>query len=190
MIVNFLEIEDGAVLKGELEGMQFKSADDNEFAFVSPISHELHVRKFENGINLTGPVTCLLSFSCSRCLEQFRYTLCTDMDIDIIINNSNNLSNDVELKGEELDVYYFNNNEIDLNPLVYEEVILNVPMKPLCKDECKGICSMCGKNLNNEACNCDKSPETPLGEKLKSFLSFQGDNHGSSKTKNISVKKG
>ncbi|MEI6153199.1 MAG: hypothetical protein WCQ90_03840 [Deltaproteobacteria bacterium] len=63
-------------------------------------------------------------------------------------------------------------------------------MKPLCGEECQGFCDTCGKNRNNETCSCDKTPDTPLGEKLKSFLAFQGDNHGSSKTKNISIKKG
>lgn len=190
MVVNFIEIEDGVVLKGEIDGSIYKSAGDNDLEFASPVRYELHVKKFEDGINLTGSVTCRLSLSCSRCLEDFQYTVSADIDIDINRKDSHNEADEVELKGEDLDVYFFENNEIDLNPLVYEEVLLNLPMKPLCMEECKGICGMCGKNRNNEVCSCDKSPEAPLGEKLKSFLAFQGDNHGSSKTKNISVKKG
>jgi uncharacterized protein len=190
MVIKFLEIEDGVVLKGEIDGLQYKNAGDVEFTFLSPVEYELHVRKFEDGIQLTGPVTCLLSLSCGRCLEDFQYTIRTSLDIEVTQESSFPETDELELKSGDLDVYYFENNEIDLNPLIYEEVLLNIPMKPLCSEECQGLCDTCGKNRNNETCSCDKTPDTPLGEKLKSFLAFQGDNHGSSKTKNISIKKG
>jgi uncharacterized protein len=190
MVIKFLEIEDGAVLKGEIDGLLYKSIEDTEFTFFSPIEYELGVRKFEDGIQLTGPVTCRLSLSCSRCLDDFQYPVRTFMDIEIVRKSNLQEADELELQGEDLDVYYFENNEIDLNPLVYEEVLLNIPMKPLCREECQGLCGTCGKNRNNEICNCNKTPDTPLGEKLKSFLAFQGDNHGSSKTKDISIKKG
>jgi uncharacterized protein len=190
MILKFLEIEDGVLLKGEIDGSQYKSADDNGFTFVSPVSYELSVKKFEDGIQLSGPVACQLSLTCGRCLEDFQYAVRTDLDIEISRKSSFPEMDELELNSGDLDVYYFDNNEIDLNPLVYEEVLLNIPIKPLCNEDCRGLCDMYGKNRNDEVCAFDKSPETPLGEKLKSFLAFQGDNHGSSKTKNISIKKG
>jgi len=189
-VIKFSEIEDGVVLKGEIDGLQYKSVEDLEFTFLSPIEYELQVSKFEDGIQLTGLVTCQLSLSCGRCLDDFQYPVRTYLDIEITRKSSFQEANELELQSEDLNVYYFENDEIDLNPLVYEEVLLNVPMKPLCGEECRGFCDTCGKNSNNETCGCDKTPDTPLGEKLKSFLAFQGDNHGSSKTKNISIKKG
>jgi uncharacterized protein len=77
---------------------------------------------------------------------------------------------EMELHNEDLDVYYYEGDEIDLDPYVYEEVMLNMPMRPLCREECKGICPTCGKNRNTEPCDCPEAPLSLFGEKLKSFL--------------------
>jgi uncharacterized protein len=69
-----------------------------------------------------------------------------------------------------LDQYYFKGDEIDIDPYVFEEVMLNLPIKTLCSDACKGMCPVCGKNLNNGDCRCEKTGSSTLGEKLKSFL--------------------
>lgn len=190
MIIKFSEIEDGVVLSGEIDGLQYKNTDDADFTFISPVKYELHVKKYEDGIHLKGIVSSDLSLLCSRCLDDFKYPIRAVFDVDITQKSSLQDEDEVELKGEDLDVYFFENNEIDLNPLVYEEVLLNIPMKPLCREECQGLCDSCGKNRNYETCSCDKKQDTPLGEKLKSFLALQGDSHGSSKKKNVSVKKG
>lgn len=190
MVIKFLEIEDGAVLTGEIDGSQYKNAGDEDFSFLSHIGYELHVKKFEDGIRLMGTVSSDLSLACGRCLDDFKYHVQSYLDVNITQKSGVHVEDEIELKGEDLDVYFFENNEIDLNPLVFEEVLLNIPMKPLCREDCKGLCDVCGKNRNYETCNCDKKQETPLGEKLKSFLALQGDNHGSSKKKNVSVKKG
>jgi len=190
VFIRFSEIEDGVVLKGEIDGLQYKGVEKMEFTFLSPLEYELHVKKFEEGIQLTGSVACRLSLTCGRCLDVFAYPVLTNMDIEITQKRPSYEAHELELRGEDLDVYYFENDEIDLDALIYEEVLLDIPMKPLCREECRGLCDTCGKNRNHEACSCDKMPDTPLGEKLKSFLALQGDNHGSSKTKNVSVKKG
>lgn len=190
MVIKFLEIEDGAVLTGEIDGLQYKTAGDEDFSFLSPIVYELRVKRFEDGVQLKGTIACDLSLLCSRCLDSFKYPVRSYMDIDITQKSVMHVEDEVELKGEELDVYFFENNEIDLNPLVYEDVLLNIPMKPLCMEECKGLCGLCGKNRNHEICSCNEKQETPFGEKLKSFLALQGDSYGSSKKKNVSVKKG
>ena len=77
---------------------------------------------------------------------------------------------EMELHGEDLDVYYYEGDEIDVDPFVYEEVMLNMPVRPLCSEACKGICPQCGKNRNTEKCDCPEAPLSLLGEKLKSFL--------------------
>ena len=77
---------------------------------------------------------------------------------------------EVELKSEELDQYYFEGEDIDLDPYVYEEVMLNIPIKSLCDESCRGLCPVCAKNLNLGECRCEKTGTGTLGEKLKSFL--------------------
>jgi uncharacterized protein len=77
---------------------------------------------------------------------------------------------EVELTCEEMNLYYFEGDELDLEPYVYEEVMLAIPIKALCDEACKGICPVCGRNQNTEACKCGASKGTSLGEKLQVFL--------------------
>lgn len=59
---------------------------------------------------------------------------------------------------------------LEVDELVYSEVILNLPSKHLCKSDCKGLCYKCGKNLNEGSCDCEKSEPDPRFEKLRELL--------------------
>ena len=61
---------------------------------------------------------------------------------------------EMELDSEELDEDYFQGDELDLNVLLREQILLALPLKPLCREECRGLCRQCGANLNRESCSC------------------------------------
>jgi uncharacterized protein len=189
MLIKLSEIEDGAILEGDIDGSRLKRAEDEDFDFVSPIAYELVVKKFENGARVEGSLECSLSLKCGRCLEDFVHQVRAALDVELV-RKEPIVDTELELTGEEMDIYYFEGDEISLDPLVFEEVLLNIPMQPLCKDECRGLCDICGIDRNVEECRCGKVSATVLEEKLKYFLTRQGDDHGSSKKKNLSVKKG
>ena len=189
MFVKLSEIEDGAVLEGNIDGSRLKRPEDEDFHFLSPVACELIVKKFENGARVEGSLECSLSLKCGRCLEDFVHQVRGTLDVELV-RKAQIVDTELELTGDEMDVYYFEGDEIELDPIVYEEVLLNMPMQPLCKDECRGLCDICGINRNVEECQCGKVSTTLLEEKLKSFLTRQGDEYGSSKKKNFSVKKG
>ena len=189
MFVRLSEIEDGAVLEGNIDGSRLKRREDEDFDFVTPIRYELIVKKLENGVRLEGSLVCSLSLKCGRCLEEFVYPVRAVLDVELV-RKEPVLGAELELTADEMDVYYFEGDEVDLDPIVYEEVLLDMPMQPLCKGECRGLCDVCGINRNMGECQCGKVSTTLLEEKLKSFLSLQGDEYGSSKKKDFSVKKG
>jgi uncharacterized protein len=66
-----------------------------------------------------------------------------------------------ELAQEELDLSYYDNDEIDIQALIKEQVLLSVPMKPVCSENCKGICVTCGKDLNAGLCECKEDGHDP-----------------------------
>ncbi|MEN6616166.1 MAG: DUF177 domain-containing protein, partial [Syntrophorhabdus sp.] len=128
------------------------------------------VSKFDDTVAIEGPVNVAAHVACSRCLEEFDLAISVDMSIKIVPKTKLPELAEMELHGEDLDVYYYEGDEIDIDPFIYEEVILNMPIRPLCDDACKGICPTCGKNRNTELCECPDAALSILGEKLKSFL--------------------
>jgi uncharacterized protein len=170
MIIRLSEIDDTLLVKGSMEASRFMEVENNEFHIATPVQYELTVKKFDNILTVTGPITFEALFTCGRCLEEFRQSIAMDMDIRLMPQTEILQASEFELKDEDMDVYYYENDEIDLDPFVYEEVLLGMPTRPVCSEDCKGLCGICGKNRNSETCDCNATSHTLLGEKLKSFL--------------------
>jgi uncharacterized protein len=170
LLIRLSEIEDTQILKGEMDITRFKQMDDTDLNLLNPVSYELTVAKFDDTVTIDGPVHVSASLECGRCLEQFDIDMSLMMSIKLVPGTKLPDSPEFELRGEDLDVCYYEGDEIDLDPFIYEEVMLNMPLRPLCSEACKGICPQCGKNRNSEKCDCPEAPSSLLGEKLKSFL--------------------
>lgn len=170
MIINLYDISEYLTVKGSFDGAKYKRPEDSEVSFLSPIDYELTLTRSGQNVWVRGAVETKLALVCDRCLEEFTYAIRADLDIELVPKEDAPDAPEVELKSEELDQYYFEGEDIDLDPYVYEEVMLNIPIKALCAESCKGMCPVCGKNLNLGECRCEKTGTTVLGEKLKSFL--------------------
>ena len=149
---------------------RFPRTDDTDFRLLKPVRYELTVAKFDDTVTIDGPVDVSASLACGRCLEEFDIELSVTMSIKLVPRTELPDLPEMELSGEDLDVYYYEGDEINIDPFIYEEVVLNMPVRPLCSEACKGICPQCGKNKNTEQCDCPEAPLGLLGEKLKSFL--------------------
>ncbi len=171
MIIKLSDVEDKLVLKGEMTNLAFENLDEKQFTMQSPVLFELLVTKQDDSVRITGPVKSTVTLTCSRCLEEFACSFDTHLDIELAPKGLLPHSTEVELRADDLDIYYYEGDEIDLNPLIYDEVLLNLPTRPLCREDCAGLCPTCGKNRNIESCSCNQTVNTILGEKLKNFLS-------------------
>lgn len=169
MIIKLYEIEDHIRVQGEVRGTKFKRPEDTELNFITPIAYDLMVEKVGEDFRVSGKVAASLSLSCARCLEEFSYSIETELHVELM-RKPKDLASELELRDEEMDVCYFEGDEVDLDPYVYEEVVLSLPIQVLCSDACKGICPQCGRNRNREECQCEKPGASLLGEKLKRFL--------------------
>ena len=170
MIIRLSEIDEVLTTKGSIEASRFMGVENSEFHMMTPVNYTLTVHKFDNIVTLEGPVTFEASFTCGCCLEEFTQAMAVDMNIRLTPRSAQPLAAETELKSDELDLYYYDGDEIDLDPYVYEEVLLNMPLRPVCKEDCQGLCGVCGKNKNLETCDCHETSHSLLGEKLKSFL--------------------
>ncbi len=170
MIVKLHDIEESIVVKGTIDGSKYKRPEDADLAFESPIEFELRVSKVGDDVHIEGPVRSALRLVCDRCLESFVFPVSGRVDIALAPKSDEPKLPEVELTGEEMNLYYYEGDELDLDPYIYEEVMLAIPIKALCDEQCKGICPVCGKNRNTEDCKCEPSRGNVLGEKLKTFL--------------------
>lgn len=136
--------------------------DDGEYIeFLKPVTLDGDVVIVENVIRLEGKVTTELGLSCSRCLTSFNY------DIDFQIHE--NFSNNPENKDDE--IIFIDSDIIDITEIIKNNIILSLPIKKLCKDDCKGLCQVCGSNLNISSCNCNDDTVDPRLAKLKDLFS-------------------
>ncbi len=91
---------------------------------------------------------------CIRCLEEFEMDMASDIELILEVSPGGSSGQELELSEKDLGVLSLQEPELETRPLVVEQVHLGIPMKPLCKEDCKGICSECGANLNAGACAC------------------------------------
>ena len=112
-----------------------------------------------------GAVDVTLSIPCGRCLEEVPTQICFDIDKKLDINDS--VLTDDEM--EEND--YLIGFELDVDKLVYAEILVNWPMRVLCKEDCEGICNVCGANLNKGDCGCQRTELDPRMAAIQDIFS-------------------
>ncbi len=129
--------------------------EGESYRVVAPVELGFDVHKDKAQFRLVGRVKTMLELTCGRCLEAF--TLPVDNAFDVRYHpqaDVNTAAGEHEVEEDDLDDAYYSNDEIDLDELVREQFYLVLPMKPLCREDCKGLCPECGTNLNAGTCNC------------------------------------
>ncbi|MBM4288723.1 MAG: DUF177 domain-containing protein [Deltaproteobacteria bacterium] len=125
-----------------------------EFSLEKPLTGTVHLERHEGNILVRGGLQGELIFTCSRCLETFAGPLTASFDLLLKRGQAQALDQEVELSAGELDEDFFSGDELELNVLLREQILLALPLKTLCREECRGLCRQCGKNLNQESCSC------------------------------------
>ena len=124
-------------------------------AIVSASPFHLSLTNLNNDrCHIKGNMNMKLAVPCDRCLGDVIKDI--EIDYDEVFNVS-----DAEDNHDLDDVSYIREYQLDLKLLIYEEVVLSLPMKILCKEDCLGICPVCGKNRNIELCDCNQSVPDP-----------------------------
>jgi len=91
---------------------------------------------------------------CARCLEEYGFDLDKDFALVLLPRPKSVGTDEEEIGKDEVDVAYYDADLVDIAPMVLEQLILALPTRPLCDDDCKGLCPQCGANLNNNPCSC------------------------------------
>jgi len=140
-----------------------------ECRFVAPITAKLSVEREYDHIRAHGEVSATVGLTCSRCLADFTQELHTSFTIFYEPASVGPQDEEVELSEEDLVSIPYEGDEIDFTPEIVAQIITEIPYKPLCREECKGLCASCGVDLNVSQCTCDKGALSLKFSALKDF---------------------
>ncbi|MGN0298108.1 MAG: YceD family protein [Lachnospiraceae bacterium] len=139
-----------------IEMDEFSSSFGNYLVLEKAPVHLVIYHSQKRKLQITGDLHIVLEIPCDRCLDPVAYPFDLSIEKELDMNESD------EQRNQNLDEQaYIQGNELDVEMLVRGELIVNMPMKVLCAEECKGICNKCGTNLNHGSCNCDATELDP-----------------------------
>jgi len=127
-------LPEGLVLEEEI-APEVLDLETEVVKFPFPIRLKANISKITNAITVELDIQTIISFQCSRCLDEFKRDFKKHLKLNYAISSLDET--------------------IDLNPEIREEIILDYPIKLLCQPDCKGLCPKCGKNLNEGKCSCN-----------------------------------
>lgn len=124
--------------------------------------------KHGHDILVRGRLEGELALACGRCLEPFSLPVENDFDLLLVPAPTGQGPEDEELSKAELDLDFYSGETVDLEAIIREQIILMVPLKPLCQEACQGLCPVCGANLNQETCACNlENSNSPFAQLAK-----------------------
>lgn len=120
-----------------------------DFEFLSDAQVRVQYHRTGDDLVFVGRISGDVIGHCARCLEPYPFELSSDFAFILVPKTEQ--TGELE---EDLDLSFYEGDEVDLAPLVREQLILALPTKPLCSEDCKGLCPQCGVNHNLQSCTC------------------------------------
>jgi uncharacterized protein len=170
MLLNVQELvsrQQPANLQGTLD-LKDLFLDSTEYKPLAPMKYDLVAEPAGNRILVSGQLSCDVRMQCSRCLETFdeAMNLSFEEQFRIIKDEEAEPSADDEAVPVKED-------RIELSPYLAEELVVQLPYAPLCKEDCKGLCPDCGVNLNEQSCGCNTAKVDPRMAALQDWFKSQ-----------------
>lgn len=131
----------------------------HDFRFAGPAAVRLEYYRSGADLFLSGRASVDVCADCARCLEQFTFRL--DVPLSFVLVPRPRFEPKSELGEDDLDLSYYEGEEVDVSPLMGEQLVLALPTQPLCGEGCKGLCQQCGANLNAGPCGCREERGDP-----------------------------
>lgn len=150
--------------------------DAGEVGFDAPVAVRVRVIRVGELFEVEGQLQSAVRLDCGRCLKEFVAPLLSTFALtyartlpEIEVEDEDA---EVELTAEDLGMTLLDGDEIDLHEAVQEQVLLALPFRPLCSEECRGLCPHCGVDLNITSCNCHGDG---FGNKFSVLKNFKVD---------------
>lgn len=148
-----------------------ETAAEEGCTFVAPLQTRLRVIRVGEMVEVEGTVESQVRLACGRCLAEYdepllgRFALTYVREMPEVTGEDD--GEEVELSAEDMGLTLFHGDEIDLGEAIAEQVIMALPMRPLCREDCRGLCPQCGASLNEGDCGCELPVFNPKFAALK-----------------------
>lgn len=187
LVVKIEEIPEGglaidrALPKELLEAVFAEQREGFVLQGASPLSAKLS--RVSGGVLLRGGFTVQAQAPCKRCLVDVAVPLPVDFTLNLVPEGRSRRDKADELEGDDdqgaeqagsfsldaVDLELFDGERIELDPIVREQVLLALPVSVVCGEDCKGLCTVCGQNLNEKECGCERKVPDPRLAALKNI---------------------
>lgn len=128
---------------------------------IENLSGKIVASRNSDGVLTIGEFNAITNTTCGRCLEPLKQPLHIEFSEQFTLPNHADKDTELVLP---------HNGKIDFEPILREYLLLEVPINPHCREDCKGLCPVCGVNLNNESCDCETDEINPQFSALKALL--------------------
>lgn len=136
---------------------------------LSSVTVDGKVVKTDSGYYVSGSATMGLKIICSRCLVQFHHQLESDFDSEYVPKSTHSKTEQSDDPIED-ETPTYQGDQLDIQDLIQESLLLAIPMKIVCDENCKGICPDCGQALNEKTCQCNTHKPDPRLAPLADLL--------------------
>jgi len=158
-----------------------------DFRQAAPLQAQVSAELAGREIHIVRRLATRLEFLCARCLEPVTQELAPSFDLRYRPVAAISREEEIELTPEEADVGFYTGEGLFLADVLAEQVHLALPMKALCREDCRGLCAGCGANLNCERCRCGPQAVDPRLAPLAALLG-PGEAEGAGKKKRSTKK--
>ena len=145
----------GRRLQGQANVDLTGDQDADEPAVREPVRYDLAVARLGSTVSIDGHLEARVEVACSRCAQRFEIPVDRDFNAIFVTAETGETDHAVELDAGDLDLDYYQGGVIDGLRFLAEQIWLEVPMKALCAEDCKGLCATCGADLNHTECDCE-----------------------------------
>jgi uncharacterized protein len=150
-----------------------------DYRVVAPVIVRMTIHKDKDRFRLVGTVDTRLEIECSRCLERFELPVDRAFDLRYLPMGepeSGAKDDEDEVGDDDVSITFYRDDAIDIGDLLREQYYLALPMKPLCRPDCRGICPHCGISRNVENCQCESRWQDPRLAGLKTLITNRKQN--------------
>jgi uncharacterized protein len=141
--------------------------DDEHARLVEPPQVTGRINRSGHDVRLSGKIVARAEVDCDRCLKQVSIPVDVDFDVTYVPAAAYVETEAAELQEEDLSLSVYEDEVIDIDELVREQVLLTMPSRALCNEDCKGLCPVCGANRNDAPCECESEETDPRWGALK-----------------------